>query len=113
MKYNDRTTKALNQPWSYKWEQREIPNSGELYRRKCIKELTRKVLVCGIDPDWWSLISKDRKYQIHQNYSMLRAFSKKEGVLLPSIREYIDENKKDYWVDQSKLRDIKLNRLLK
>ena len=109
MKYHDRATKVLNR----KWEQRETPDSSEIYRRKCIKELTRKVLVSGIDPDWWSLISKDRKYNIHQNYSMLKAFSKKEGVSDPSIREYIDENKKDYWVDQSKLRDIKLNRLLK
>jgi hypothetical protein len=109
MKYHDKATKALN----HKWEQREVADYSEIYRRKCIKELTRKVLISGIDPDWWSLISKDRKYSICQNYSMLKALSKKEGVSVPPIKEYIDENKKDYWVDQSKLRDIKLNRLLK
>lgn len=109
MKYHDKATKALN----HKWKQREVADSSEIHRRKCIKEITRKVLISGIDPDWWSLISKDRKYLIHQNYSILRAFSKREGVSIPSIKEYIDENKKDYWVDQSKLRDIKLNRLFK
>lgn len=109
MKYNDRTTKDLNR----KWEQREISDPGEIYRRKCVKELTKMVLGCGIDSDWWSLIPKDIKYQIYQNYSMSRAFSKKENVSVPSIREFINDNKKDHWVDQSKLRDIKLNRLLK
>ena len=109
MKYHDRATKVLNR----KWEQREVTDSSDIYRRKCVKELTIKVLRSGIDPDWWSLLSKDRKYQIHQNYSMLKALCKREGISVQSIKEYIDENKQDYWADQSKLREIKLNRLLK
>jgi hypothetical protein len=107
MKYSDKSTRIISQ----KFQEKEVSDFYEIRKRRIIKDFSKKVISSGIDRDWWSLVSKEDKYQICRNYNILK-LNKMANVETPSIKEYIEMNS-DGLVDVSKLREIKLNRILR
>ena len=123
MKYKDKHTHLLN----YKFNKTTSgQNTVEIYRKKLIKQFSKEVLKSGFDPDWWSLVSRDEKYHLLLNWNLINNgnIHKNTGISanytiteLPEqdcnsrLYQFILSNKPK--IDQSKFRDIKLNRVLK
>jgi hypothetical protein len=107
MKYNDRGTKLLT--YKHKNKQETTTDFYEVYRNKIVKKFSREVLISGVDPEWWSLVSKEKRYSLCQNYEFAKTFTSGEKV---NLKDYVEKNKKDL-VDISKLRELKLRKLLK
>ena len=105
MKYNDRHTRLLN----HKYESREAPNQQDIYRNKIIKQFSKKAIDVGIDPDWWELVSKSDRYSLYCHFNYLKNFNEKDTT---TLYEFITNNKNIVTVDEVKLRNIKLNRIL-
>jgi hypothetical protein len=105
MKYNDKHTRLLQ----HKYDNREISSPQDIYRKKIVKEFSRKVLSLGIDPDWWELVHKDDKYMLHYNFRFLKNNNENDTT---TLSQFISDNKQYIKIDEVKLRDIKLNKLI-
>lgn len=126
MKYNDRQTQLLKRKHDNRKMSDSFDRLTQAHRKKVIKVFNKQVLSCGIDPDFWSLVDKETKYQIYSNFQIYKAMSSdpsknrttlqylssnsNENTL--SLFEYIQNNKHRYGVDPAKVREKKLNRLI-
>lgn len=102
MKYNDRHTQLINR----RWDNREVPDQ----RNKQIKEFSKMVLKSGFDPDWWSLVSKEDKWSLCSNFRVLKNFDKTDKT---TLGQFISNNKPKIKIDEAKLRDMKLSKILR
>lgn len=111
MKYNDRGTKLIN----FKHKNKTHSSPYEIRMNKCVKSFSKVVLESGIDPDWWSLVTKSDKYSLYQNYQFKKVFEENEDESNTTITilEYINLNKSRIYVDPIELRDLKLRKLIK
>jgi len=107
MKYNDKGTKLI----SFKHKNKTQSSPYEIRMNKCVKSFSKIVLKSGIDPDWWSLVTKSDKYSLYQNYQFLKAFTDSSETVM-TILEYINLNKSKIYVDPIELRDLKLKKLI-
>lgn len=106
MKYNDRHTQLINR----KYDNREIPDQHEVYRNKIIKQFSKQVLELGFDPDWWSVVSKIDKWNLYSNFRSLKNFDKTDKT---TLGQFISNNKPKIKIDEAKLRDMKLSKILR
>lgn len=116
MKYNDRQTQLLKRKHDNRKMSDSFDRLTQAHRKKVIKVFNKQVLSCGIDPDFWSLVDKETKYQIYSNFQIYKAMSsdpsKNSNENTLSLFEYIQNNKHRYGVDPAKVREKKLNRLI-
>ncbi len=106
MKYNDRHTRLL----SRKWDGREAPDPYDVHRNKLIKQFSKQVLQLGFDPDWWSLVSKDDRWNLYSNCRFLKNFDKTDKT---TLGQFISNNKPKIKIDEARLRDMKISKILK
>ncbi len=106
MKYNDRHTRLLNR----RWDNREVPDQYEVHRNKLIKEFSKQVIQLGFDPDWWSLVSKEERWSLYSNFRFLKNFNKEDKT---TLGQFISNNKPKIKIDEAKLRDMKLSKILR
>jgi hypothetical protein len=113
MKYNDRQTQLLKRKHESKisdtddWFERQSS-----HQKKVVKDFTKRVLSCGVDPDFWGFVSKDDKYHLCCNYSILKRMERVEGKDETTLYDFIQNNKNKLGVDPAKVREKKLNRLI-
>lgn len=113
MKYNDRQTQLLKCKHESKisetdnWFKRQ-----QSYKKKVVKDFSKRVISCGVDPDCWGFVSKEDKYQLSCNYSTLKKMERIEGKDEVTLFSFIQSNKNKLGVDPAKVREKKLNRLI-
>lgn len=113
MKYNDRHTQLLKRKHESKisdpddWFERH-----QSYQKKVVKDFSKRVISCGVDPDFWGFVSKEDKYQLSCNYSTLKRMERVEGKDETTLYDFIQNNKNKLGVDPAKVREKKLNRLI-
>jgi len=104
MKYRDKHTNLIN----FKFKNKEVKMYYATQEDKNLKNFSKKILQSGVDPDFWSLLDIPSKIRIMNNYNFYKAFENSEDDLL----KFVNGVKYKY-IEHDKLREFKLNRLLK
>ncbi len=103
MKYRDKHTNLIN----FKFKNKEVKDYWVIQEDKDIKNFSKKVLQSGVDPDFWSLLDRESRVRIMRSYNFTTTIDEECDLL-----KFVN-NIKYRFIDHGKLREFKLNKLLK